>query len=77
MTPSFEEILNTPRAPKCKTCEFIAALDEPLQTEVRAAVGKAIYSNEVIARGFAKVETEFNSAPKVGSVRQHRASGHA
>ena len=77
MTPSFEEILNTPRAPKCKTCEFIAALDEPLQTEVRTAVGKAIYSNEVIARGLAKIETENNLAPKEGAVRTHRASGHA
>ena len=74
---TFEEILLQPRRPKCKTCQFIMALDEPLQSEVRAAVGKAIYSDEVIARGFAKIETELNIAPKEGSVRTHRMSNHA
>jgi hypothetical protein len=74
---TFEEILLTPRRPKCKTCQFIAGLQEPLQSQVKAAVAKAIYSDEAIARGFAKVESEYNIAPKEGSVRSHRIAGHA
>ena len=73
---TFEEILLIPRQVKCKTCRFIAALDEPLQSQVRTAVGKSIYSDDVIARGFAKVETELNQAPKEGSIRGHRLGGH-
>ncbi len=62
---------------KCKTCKFLAALDPKIAEEVRVAMTKTKYSHEVIARGLIKLESEFNIAPKDGSIRNHRLSSHA
>lgn len=72
----FEDLLKPP-PPKCKTCTFLANLPEPLQTEVRVAVGKPIYSDETLERGMREVETEYNPSPKHEAIRNHRQKGHA
>jgi hypothetical protein len=72
----FEDLLRPP-APKCKTCQFIANLEPGLREEVAAAVGKPIYSDDVLASGMMKVETEYNPAPSATAVRNHRQKGHA
>jgi hypothetical protein len=72
----FEDLLKPP-PPKCKTCAFIANLEPGLREEVAAAVAKPIYSDQVLAVGMKKVETEYNSAPSDTAIRNHRQKGHA
>jgi hypothetical protein len=72
----FEDLLKPP-VPKCKTCSFIANLDKDLREEVRAAVAKPLFSDNVLAVGMKKIETEYNLAPSDSSIRTHRQRGHA
>ena len=72
----FEDLLKPP-PPKCKTCSFIANLPEPLQTEVRTAVSKPIYSDEQLAVGMRQIDSEYNPAPGRTNIQTHRQKGHA
>ncbi len=74
----FEDLLKP--TPKCKTCEFLATLrlvDPALADEIEVAIGKPIYSDQVLSNGMHKVESEFNQAPGEKSVGLHRERGHA
>ena len=71
----FEDFLK-PAPPKCKTCGFIAQLEEPLRTEVAEAVAKPIYTERTLAIGMRQVETELNPAPSDSAIRTHRQKGH-
>ena len=71
---SFEDLLVV--KPRCKTCRFLEPLDEPLKSQIIAALGKAKFSDAVIARGMATFSTDANPSPSEEVIRKHRQQGH-